>query len=222
MTSVYRGKHVQHFKNWSMYARPTAQHIYGIAFNPKKSKILVFSKSKFDLNQMQPVLLNDKMIEYVTSIVYLGITIKSDNHFQVSSFNATALQKLCLDYCLCLCRQKLFCKRNPWLLWMTQFVKISCSIDGRVFAILEKVLDTNQYMNSLLKQKNHFPIPWKPITIVHYMIFIHTWLIRWTNFIVEVLVHSFLFIIVSYCIIFSQLSTITTTYHKICAPQRSK
>ena len=43
---------------------------YGLAFNPKKSKILVFSKSKFDLNRMQPVLLNDKMIEYVTSIVY--------------------------------------------------------------------------------------------------------------------------------------------------------
>ena len=60
---------------------------YGLAFNPKKSKILVFSKSKMDLSQLQAVILNNKKIEYVTSIVYLGTTIKSDNGFKFSVTN---------------------------------------------------------------------------------------------------------------------------------------
>ena len=60
---------------------------YGLAFNPKKSKVLVFSKSKVDFSQLKPVSLNGKAIEYVSSIVYLGTTIVSDKGFRFSATN---------------------------------------------------------------------------------------------------------------------------------------
>ena len=60
---------------------------YGLAFNPKKSKVLVFSKSKVDFSQLKPVSLNGKAIEYVSSIVYLGTTIVSEKGFRFSATN---------------------------------------------------------------------------------------------------------------------------------------
>ena len=60
---------------------------YGLAFNPKKSKVLVFSKSKIDLSLLKPILLNGKAIDYVTSITYLGTTIISEKGFHFSASN---------------------------------------------------------------------------------------------------------------------------------------
>ena len=58
---------------------------YGFEFNPKKSKILVFSKCKVDHTSLQPVYLNGKPIDYVTSIKYLGTTILSKPNFVFSA-----------------------------------------------------------------------------------------------------------------------------------------
>ena len=51
----------------------------GLAFNPKKSRILVFGKEKIDLTKLKPILLNNSVVDFVTSIKYLGVTIVSDN-----------------------------------------------------------------------------------------------------------------------------------------------
>ena len=51
---------------------------YGLEFNPTKSKVLVFSKSKVDLDSFCPIYLADKPIEYARSVKYLGTTILSD------------------------------------------------------------------------------------------------------------------------------------------------
>lgn len=59
----------------------------GLTFNPKKSKILVFSKKKLDLSTLKPILLNNSVVEYVTSIKYLGVTLVSDKGL---SFSATS------------------------------------------------------------------------------------------------------------------------------------
>lgn len=57
----------------------------GLAFNPKKSRILVFSKRKIDLGSLKPVFLNNCVVEYVTSIKYLGVTIVSSNGLKFSA-----------------------------------------------------------------------------------------------------------------------------------------
>ena len=57
----------------------------GLSFNPKKSKIMFFSKNHTCLDGLKPVLLNGKEIEYVSSIRYLGTTIVSGPGFTFSS-----------------------------------------------------------------------------------------------------------------------------------------
>ena len=52
--------------------------VYGLTFNPSKSKILVFSRKKVDFAQLKPILLNGFAVDYVTSILYLGVEIESD------------------------------------------------------------------------------------------------------------------------------------------------
>ena len=51
---------------------------YGLEFNPTKSKVLVSSKSKVDLDSFCPIYLAGKPIDYARSVKYLGTTIKSD------------------------------------------------------------------------------------------------------------------------------------------------
>ena len=58
---------------------------YGLAFNPKKSKVLVFSKSLVDLNNVAPLTLNGQDIEYAESITYLGTSIDSNKGLVFSS-----------------------------------------------------------------------------------------------------------------------------------------
>lgn len=58
-----------------------------LSFNPRKSKILVFSKKSVDLSSLQAVILNGSPIEYVQSIKYLGVTITSYKAFAFSPTN---------------------------------------------------------------------------------------------------------------------------------------
>ena len=57
----------------------------GLQFNPKKSKILVFSKKKVDTSVLKPILLNGAVIEYATSVKYLGVTLISDRGINFSA-----------------------------------------------------------------------------------------------------------------------------------------
>ena len=50
-----------------------------LTFNPQKSKILVFAKSKVDLNNLESIILNNSPIEYANAIKYLGVSILSDS-----------------------------------------------------------------------------------------------------------------------------------------------
>ena len=59
----------------------------GLQFNPKKSKILVFSKKNTDLNTLKPILLNGSSVDYVSSVKYLGVTIVSDRGLTFSGRN---------------------------------------------------------------------------------------------------------------------------------------
>ena len=54
-------------------------------FNPVKSKILVFSKKRVETNNFRPVKLNDCVVDYVTSVKYLGVVIESKNGFRFSA-----------------------------------------------------------------------------------------------------------------------------------------
>ena len=49
---------------------------YGLAFNPKKSKIMFFSKKHVDLDCLKPVFIDGRKIDYVGSITYLGTNIR--------------------------------------------------------------------------------------------------------------------------------------------------
>ena len=51
---------------------------YGLNFNPKKSKVVVFSKSAVDYTKLGPIMLNGSKIEYVDSVSYLGTTIENN------------------------------------------------------------------------------------------------------------------------------------------------
>ena len=59
-------------------------HRKGLNFNPKKSKILVFS-NKRDTGSLAPIKIGNSVIEYVTSITYLGVTIVSDRGLRFCS-----------------------------------------------------------------------------------------------------------------------------------------
>ena len=56
-------------------------HKKGLNFNPKKSKILVFSKTKVNTEDLKPISLNGCDVEYVSVIKYLGVTIANDRGF---------------------------------------------------------------------------------------------------------------------------------------------
>ena len=58
-----------------------------LAFNASKSKIIVFSKTKIDHENLCPILLNGRKVEYVNSITYLGATITNDKGFSFSASN---------------------------------------------------------------------------------------------------------------------------------------
>ena len=49
-----------------------------LSFNPRKSKVMIFSRSAIDLANHKPVLLDGSPIDYATSIKYLGVTIDSN------------------------------------------------------------------------------------------------------------------------------------------------
>ena len=51
---------------------------YCLSFNNKKSKVMVFSKSKVDKSIISPLTVGGGNIDFVDSIKYLGTYIKSD------------------------------------------------------------------------------------------------------------------------------------------------
>ena len=55
-----------------------------IGFNEKKTKVMIFGKA-YKSFSCHPILLNDKPLEVVSQWKYLGITIKTDNHFSCSA-----------------------------------------------------------------------------------------------------------------------------------------
>ena len=54
---------------------------YGLSFNSKKSKIMIFDKRAVDVASVKPILLNGDVIEVVSRIKYLGTTITSTPSF---------------------------------------------------------------------------------------------------------------------------------------------
>ena len=58
---------------------------YGLDFNTKKSKIMVFSGKKVSYDSLKPIYMNGKLVDYVNSVTYLGTKIVSDRGFGFSS-----------------------------------------------------------------------------------------------------------------------------------------
>ena len=58
---------------------------FGLTFNAKKSKILVFSKNKIDYDKLHPIYLNGDKIEYCESVRYLGTQVVADKGFSFSA-----------------------------------------------------------------------------------------------------------------------------------------
>ena len=48
-----------------------------VSFNPLKSKVLIFSKQRVDLDKIKPLHLNGSEIDFVSQIKYLGMNIQS-------------------------------------------------------------------------------------------------------------------------------------------------
>ena len=49
-----------------------------LSFNPRKSKLKIFSWSLIDHSNHKAILLNGLPVDYVTSMIYLGVSIMSD------------------------------------------------------------------------------------------------------------------------------------------------
>ena len=60
---------------------------YGLNFNPKKSKVVVFSKNVVDYEKLGPIMLNGSKIDYVDTVTYLGTTIENNKGISFSSRN---------------------------------------------------------------------------------------------------------------------------------------
>ena len=58
---------------------------YGLTFNCKKSKILVLNGTHVDLDALEPLRLNGTDIEFVSQIIYLGMTIVSNPTFSFTA-----------------------------------------------------------------------------------------------------------------------------------------
>ena len=58
---------------------------YGLTFNAKKSKIVVFSKNNINMADLKPILLNGSNVQYTDTISYLGATIVSKKGLTFSS-----------------------------------------------------------------------------------------------------------------------------------------
>ena len=93
---------------------------YGLAFNAKKSKVMVFSKAAFDKDAIKPLNINGIPIDCVDQIKYLGTTITSNPSLsfsheedlrsfyrasnsvlnQISSANEPILMQLLYSHCV--------------------------------------------------------------------------------------------------------------------------
>ena len=58
---------------------------YGLSFNSKKSKIMVFSKKMVDYDSLKPISMNGISVDYVDHVTYLGTKIVRDGGFCFSS-----------------------------------------------------------------------------------------------------------------------------------------
>ena len=56
-----------------------------LSFNPKKSKVVIFSKKRVNFDNFKPITLQGKRVEYVHTIRYLGTTICADGGFSFSA-----------------------------------------------------------------------------------------------------------------------------------------
>ena len=60
---------------------------YGLSFNASKSKIMVFSKDNVDYENLGPIFLNGRKVDYVESMTYLGTTVTSKKGISFSAAN---------------------------------------------------------------------------------------------------------------------------------------
>ena len=60
-------------------------HKYGLYFNAKKSKIMIFSKTSLDQSRLKPVTIDGSLVEVTDRMKYLGTTIKCDRSFSFSN-----------------------------------------------------------------------------------------------------------------------------------------
>ena len=58
---------------------------FTLEFNPKKSKVMFFSKKRIDLDSLKPIQLNGTPVDFVESIKYLGVTLTSKPTLSYSS-----------------------------------------------------------------------------------------------------------------------------------------
>ena len=58
---------------------------YGLTFNSKKSKIMVFSKKRINFDSLEPIAIDGNVLDFDDSITYLGTKIVSDDGFKFSS-----------------------------------------------------------------------------------------------------------------------------------------
>ena len=62
-------------------------HKFCLTFNPKKSKVMVFSRSRTNVENCSRITMNGIAIDYVTSVKYLGVTICSRPSFAFDASN---------------------------------------------------------------------------------------------------------------------------------------
>ena len=60
---------------------------FGLTFNASKSKIMVFSKNNVHYENLSPIIMNERKVEYVDAVTYLGTTVTSKKGISFSSTN---------------------------------------------------------------------------------------------------------------------------------------
>ena len=68
--------------NCSIYCKK-----FGLSFNAKKSKVMIFSKNTVTYDSIKPVSLDGLSLEYTNNVTYLGTTIVSEKGFTFSCNN---------------------------------------------------------------------------------------------------------------------------------------